>query len=103
MPGIFLLHTMHLFDEGTDWHLQNAGQSTLVLVLSGLIDMWGVPSFFVLSGTGVWFALKRRTGCKLLIERVRRLPIPVYRFAVTVRDQILPLLHSAFFNIIPPP
>ena len=56
MLGIFLLHAMHLFDEGTDWHLRNVDQSTLVLVLRGLIDMWAVPLFFVLSGFGAWFA-----------------------------------------------
>ena len=78
MLGIFLLHTMHLFDEGTDWHLRNVDQSTLVLVLRGLIDMWAVPTFFVLSGAGAWFALKRRTGGRFLVERVRRLLIPVY-------------------------
>ena len=78
MLGIFLLHAMHLFDEGTDWHLRNIDQSTLVLVLRGLIDMWAVPTFFVLSGAGAWFALKRRTGGKFLVERARRLLIPVY-------------------------
>ena len=51
MLGIFLLHAMFLFSEGTDWHLRNADQSTLVLVLRGLINMWAVPLFFVLSGS----------------------------------------------------
>ena len=78
MAGIFLLHAMHLFDEGTDWHLRNADQSMLVLVLRGLIDMWAIPLFFVLSGTGAWFALKRRSGGRFLVERVRRLLIPLY-------------------------
>ena len=31
MLGIFLLHAWHLFDQGTDWHLRNVDQSTLVL------------------------------------------------------------------------
>jgi len=78
MVGIFLLHATHLFDEGTDWHLRNADQSTLVLVFRGIIDMWAVPLFFVLSGTGAWFALKRRSGGRFLVERVRRLLIPLY-------------------------
>jgi len=78
MAGIFLLHAMHLFDEGTDWHLQNVDQSTLVLVLRGLIDLWAIPTFFVLSGAGAWFALKRRSGGRFLVERVRRLLVPLY-------------------------
>ena len=78
MLGIFILHATHLFDQGSDWHLANADQSTLVLVLRGLIDMWAVPLFFVLSGFGAWYALKRRTGRRFLWERVRRLLIPLY-------------------------
>ncbi|MFC2077768.1 acyltransferase family protein [Candidatus Bipolaricaulota bacterium] len=78
MLGIFLLHATHLFDEGTDWHLRNVDQSTVVLVFRGLIDIWAVPLFFVLSGFGAWFALKRRSGGRFLVERVRRLLIPMY-------------------------
>jgi len=78
MLGIFLLHAMHLFDEGSDWHLVNGDQSTLVLVLRGLIDMWAVPLFFALSGFGAWYALKKRSGGRFLVERVRRLLIPLY-------------------------
>ena len=78
MMAIFLLHAMHLFDEGTDWHLRNADQSTIVLILRGLIDIWAIPLFFVLSGAGAWFALKKRTAGTFLIERVRRLLVPLY-------------------------
>jgi len=82
MLGIFLLHAMHLFDEGTDWHLRNADTSTLVLVLRGLIDMWAVPLFFVLSGFGASFALRKRSGGRFLAERVRRLLLPLYTIGV---------------------
>ena len=82
MLGIFLLHATHLFDEGTNWHLRNAGQSTLVLVFRGIINMWAIPTFFVLSGAGAWFGLKRRSGGRFLIERVRRLLIPMYTIGV---------------------
>jgi glucan biosynthesis protein C len=78
MLGIFLLHATHLFDEGSDWHLVNGDQSTLVLVFRGLIDMWAVPLFFVLSGFGAWYALKKRSGGRFLVERARRLLIPLY-------------------------
>jgi len=82
MLGIFLLHAWHLFDQGTDWHLRNVDQSTLVLVLRGLIDMWAVPLFFVLSGFGAWFALKKRSGGRFLVERLRRLLLPLYTIGV---------------------
>jgi len=82
MLGIFLLHTTHLFDQGTDWHLRNTDQSTLVLVFRGIINMWAIPTFFVLSGAGAWFGLKRRSAGRFLVERVRRLLIPMYTIGV---------------------
>lgn len=49
-----------------------------MLVLRDLIDMWAIPLFFVLSGFGAWFALQRRSGGQFLLERVKRLLIPLY-------------------------
>jgi glucan biosynthesis protein C len=97
MLGIFLLHAMHLFDEGTDWHLRNADQSSLVLILRGLIDIWAIPTFLVLSGAGAWFALRRRSGARFLVERVRRLVIPLY--TVGLFAIVLPQIYfDAFTN-----
>ena len=78
MFGIFLLHATHLFDLGTDWHLRNAEQSMTILIFRGLIDIWAVPLFFVLSGFGAWYALKRRSAGRFLVERFQRLFIPLY-------------------------
>jgi len=97
MAGIFFLHALHLFDEGTDWHLRNADQSTTVLILRGVIDIWAIPMFFVLSGAGAWFALKRRTAGRFLTERVRRLLIPMY--TVGIFAIVLPQIYfDAFTN-----
>jgi glucan biosynthesis protein C len=97
MAGIFLLHAMHLFDMGTDWHLRNADQSTTVTLFRALIDVWAVPLFFVLSGAGSWFALKRRTAGRFLAERVRRLLVPMY--TVGIFAIVLPQIYfDAFTN-----
>jgi glucan biosynthesis protein C len=82
MLGIFILHATHLFDEGTDWHLRNVDQSTLVLIFRGIINMWAIPTFFVLSGAGAWFGLRRRSSGKFLVERIRRLLVPMYTIGV---------------------
>jgi len=97
MAGIFFLHALHLFDEGTDWHLRNVDQSTTVLILRGVIDIWAIPLFFVLSGAGAWFALKRRSAGRFLTERVRRLLIPMY--TVGIFAIVLPQIYfDAFTN-----
>jgi peptidoglycan/LPS O-acetylase OafA/YrhL len=74
--GVFLFHAVHPFDA-TDWHIKNADQSlivTLVFVVS--LYPWGMPLFFLLSGAGSWFALRRRTNRQYAGERVQRLLIP---------------------------
>jgi peptidoglycan/LPS O-acetylase OafA/YrhL len=51
----------------------------VVFVLSrGLIWPWVMELFFVLSGAGAWYALKRRSGGQYLWERVKRLLFPLY-------------------------
>ncbi len=78
MLAVFVYHCTRLF--GTEgWHLKNPEQSMVVFVLSrGLIWPWVMELFFVLSGAGAWYALKRRSGGQYLWERVKRLLIPLY-------------------------
>ena len=46
---------------------------TLLIVF---LDPWGMPLFFLLSGTGSRFALRRGTASQYALERVTRLFIP---------------------------
>jgi peptidoglycan/LPS O-acetylase OafA/YrhL len=74
--GVFLFHAVHPFDA-TDWHIKNADQSLIVtLVFVIFLYPWGMPLFFLLSGAGSWFALRRRTWRQYANERVMRLFIP---------------------------
>jgi len=74
--GVFLFHAVHPFDA-TDWHIKNADQSlTVTLVFVIFLYPWGMPLFFLLSGAGSWFALRRRTWHQYAAERTMRLFIP---------------------------
>jgi glucan biosynthesis protein C len=74
--GVFLFHAVHPFDA-TDWHIKNADQSLIVtLVFVIFLYPWGMPLFFLLSGAGSWFALRRRTWRQYANERVMRLLVP---------------------------
>ena len=66
---------MHPFDYN-DWHIKNAELSMAVTVVLGLLFPWGMPFFFLIAGTGTWFALRRRTAEQYIGERFRRLMIP---------------------------
>ena len=76
--AVFIYHCTRFF--GTEgWHLKNSEQSMVVFVLArGLIWPWLMEIFFLLSGAGAWYALKSRTGGQYLVNRVKRLLIPLY-------------------------
>ena len=82
--AIFFFHCARFFDtEG--WHLKNAEQLFVVDVLrAGLIWMWVMELFFLLSGVGSWYALKSRTAGQYLLERVKRLLIPLYTVGLLI-------------------
>ena len=73
--GVFLFHAVHPFDLG-DWHIKNAEQSMAITAILTLFSLWGMPFFFLIAGTGSWFALRRRTARQYVGERYRRLLIP---------------------------
>jgi peptidoglycan/LPS O-acetylase OafA/YrhL len=73
--GVFLFHAVHPFDM-FPWEIKNAEQSVAVTLLIVFLGPWGMPLFFMISGSGSWFALRRRTGRQYAAERVQRLFIP---------------------------
>ncbi len=73
--GVFFFHAVHPFDH-SDWHIKNAELSMAVTVVLGLLFPWGLALFFMLAGTGSWFALRRRTAGQYVGERIKRLLIP---------------------------
>ena len=73
--GVFLFHAVHPFDMFT-WEIKNAEQSVAVTLFIVFLGPWGMPLFFLLSGVGSWFALRKRTGSQYIRERVYRLLIP---------------------------
>ena len=76
--AVFLLHTSQFFGT-SGWILENAERSFIVDVLRGaLIDRWVMPLLFLLSGAASWYALKSRNAGQYLLDRVKRLLIPLY-------------------------
>jgi peptidoglycan/LPS O-acetylase OafA/YrhL len=56
---VFLYHAVHPFDL-TDWHIKNAEQSELLTGFLLFLSPWGMPFFFLIAGTGTWFARRHR-------------------------------------------
>ena len=95
MMLVFLFHCARFFGGG-GWHLKNPGEESLIATLFiGFLDLWLMPLFFLLSGAGSWFALTSRTGGQYLLERVKRILIPLYGVGVCIL-----LLPQAYFEAV---
>lgn len=95
MLAIFLYHSNRFFDA-FGWILKNADKSTVSTLFTGLLDVWLMPLFFLLSGVGSWYALKFRSGGQYLFDRVKRLLIPLYTVGIFVI--LFPQVYFEFIN-----
>jgi peptidoglycan/LPS O-acetylase OafA/YrhL len=76
--AVLLLHTSQYFDTEM-WILKNTERSFIVNVLrTALIDMWVMSLLFLLSGAASWYGLRSRNAGRYLLDRVKRLLIPLY-------------------------
>jgi peptidoglycan/LPS O-acetylase OafA/YrhL len=73
--GVFLFHASNVFND-FDFHIKNAERSTAISIVQGFLFPWGMPLFFLIAGTGSWFALRRRSAGQYARERFDRLLIP---------------------------
>jgi glucans biosynthesis protein C len=80
MLCVFVFHCTRFFDT-EDWHLKaavNQQVDPLGLVRGYFMWVWLMELFFLVSGFAAGYALMRRTGGQYLLERVKRLLIPLY-------------------------
>lgn len=73
--GVFLFHASNVFND-FDFHIKNAERSTAISIFQGFLFPWGMPLFFLIAGTGSWFALRRRSTRQYARERFARLLVP---------------------------
>lgn len=75
--AVFFFHCARFFGGGS-WHLQNDQESMVATVFIGLLDLWIMPFFFLLSGVGSWYALESRSNGQYVGQRIKRLLVPLY-------------------------
>ena len=73
--GVFIFHTARPFDF-LGWLVNNSELSMPATIFVVFLYPWGMPLFFMISGAGTFFALKRRSYRQYSVERVQRLLIP---------------------------
>jgi glucan biosynthesis protein C len=86
MLGVFVLHCTRFFCT-EDWQLKVAAseQSEIVgIVRDFTLAVWLMPLFFLVAGFAARYSLRRRTAGQYLVERVKRILIPLYTVGMFV-------------------
>jgi glucan biosynthesis protein C len=75
--GVFLFHAMAVFST-FKFEINNAERSDVIAIILSFFFPWGMPLFFMVSGVGSWFALRRRSASQFTRERTLRLLVPFF-------------------------
>jgi len=75
--GVFLFHTINVFGPAK-FEINNAERSDVIVFIQAFFFPWGMPLFFLASGAGSWFALKRRSAGQFTRERTLRILVPFF-------------------------
>jgi glucan biosynthesis protein C len=73
--GVFLFHAINVFSP-FKYEINNAERSDVIVMIQAFFFPWGMPLFFMVSGAGSWFALRRRSAGQFTRERTLRLLVP---------------------------
>jgi glucan biosynthesis protein C len=74
---LFVFHVGKVFDPAPFYHIRNADLSFGLLVFCGFISLWHMPLFFLLAGWSAVASLETRGNRRFVVERVRKLAIPL--------------------------
>lgn len=86
--GLIFFHSARVFDTG-EFYIKNDPTSEVVDALVGFAVMWAMPLLFVIAGIGIWHSLGSRRLGEFLVERSKRLLVPlVFGTLVIVPPQI---------------
>jgi uncharacterized protein (DUF2147 family) len=74
---LFVFHVGKVFDPAPFFHIRNAEQSFVFLIVCGFIGLWHMPLFFLLAGWSAASSLELRGPRAFLRERLHRLGVPL--------------------------
>jgi glucan biosynthesis protein C len=75
--GVFFFHAINVFSPAK-FEINNAERSDVIMMIQVFFFPWGMPLFFLVSGVGSWFALRRRSAGQFTRERTLRLLVPFF-------------------------
>jgi peptidoglycan/LPS O-acetylase OafA/YrhL len=85
---LILFHAGMAFVE-FPWHIKNPQTSHGLTLLWAFLHGWRMPLLFLVSGAGIWYALRSRGPMGFIVERSRRLLVPlIFGVLVIVPPQV---------------
>jgi glucans biosynthesis protein C len=96
---VFMLifyHTVWIF-IGKDWLITNPISNSAAIVFYQILDLFQMPLLFTIAGVATWFSLGNRTGKEYLIERTKRLFVPLI-FGMLILNAIAYYISVLFQN-----
>jgi uncharacterized protein (DUF2147 family) len=85
---LFVFHVGKVFDPAPFYHIRNADLSFAMLVMCGFIGLWHMPLFFLLAGWSMVASLRARGTRGFVLERARRLAVPLLAGCVLLAPAI---------------
>lgn len=75
--GLLLIYHIALVFQPWGSFIQSERTSAAIWLPMSLFNVWRIPLLFLVSGMGVWFAMEKRNWKQLLLERTRRILLPL--------------------------
>ena len=86
---LFFVHPGRIFFTMGPWYVQNMEKNELISIITYFLDFWQMGLLFLLAGASTLFAMRFRSAKKYLIERLKRLVIPlIFGILVIVPPQL---------------
>ena len=95
VAGLVVFHSAMVFAVGTAWFVNDPRPSIgfSAFLLWGSLS--GMPLLFLVSGMGVWYAMRSRTAQAFTAERLSRLGIPFLTGLVLLAPPMFYVEHLA--------
>jgi hypothetical protein len=74
--SVVFLHTAQIF-MGGDFYVTNEPPAIAAMALAAFVSLWAMPLMFLIAGMAIRYSLLKRSAKEFLIERVRRLLVPL--------------------------
>ena len=74
---LFPVHAAIVFSPLPFYHIRNGTTTRKVLIFLAFVEPWIMPLFFVLAGWGLYHSLRRRGTRGYLMQRIKKLLLPL--------------------------